>query len=89
MYLVGENNPSYTWRSLIFAQSLVNEGLQWRVGNGANIKVWQDKWLPWGLTYRVTSPRLFMSLDTRVADLIDSHTAKWKNDVLDCLFLPF
>ena len=30
-----------------------------------------------------------MSLDTKVADLIDSHTAKWKNDVLDCLFLPF
>ena len=30
-----------------------------------------------------------MSLDTRVVDLIDSHTAKWKNDVLDCLFLPF
>ena len=83
------NNPSYTWRSLISAQSLVNEGLRWRVGNGANIKVWQDKWLPWGLTYRVTSPRLFMSLDTRVVDLIDSHTAKWKNDVLDCLFLPF
>ena len=83
------NNPSYTWRSLISAQSLVNEGLRWRVGNGANIKVWQDKWLPWGLTYRVTSPRLFMSLDTKVADLIDSHTVKWKNDVLDCLFLPF
>ena len=83
------NNPSYTWRSLISAQSLVNEGLRWRVGNGANIKVWQNKWLTWGLTYRVTSPRLFMSLDTKVADLIDSHTAKWKNDVLDCLFLPF
>ena len=83
------NNPSYTWRSLISTQSLVNEGLRWRVGNGANIKVWQENWLPWGLTYRVTSPRLFLSLDTRVADLIDSNTAKWKNEVLDCLFLPF
>ena len=34
------NNPSYTWRSLISTQGLVNEGLRWRVGNGANIKVW-------------------------------------------------
>ncbi|KAL0010764.1 hypothetical protein SO802_005872 [Lithocarpus litseifolius] len=83
------NNPSYTWRSLIFAQSLVNEGLRWRVGNGANIKVWQDKWLPWGSTYRVTSPRLFLSLDTRVADLIDPHTTRWKNEVLDGLFLSY
>ena len=30
-----------------------------------------------------------MSLDTRVADLIDSNTAKWKNEVLDSLFLPY
>ncbi|XP_065632123.1 uncharacterized protein LOC136068642 [Quercus suber] len=30
-----------------------------------------------------------MNLDTRDADLIDLHIAKWKNDVLDCLFLPF
>ena len=43
--LIG-HNPSYIWRSLIFAQRLVIEGLRWRVGNGANIKVWQDKWVP-------------------------------------------
>ena len=30
-----------------------------------------------------------MSLDTRAADLIDSNTAKWKNEVLDSLFLPY
>ena len=30
-----------------------------------------------------------MSLDTRVADLIDSNTAKWKKEVLDSLFLPY
>ena len=83
------NNPSYTWRSLISAQSLVIEGLRQKVDNGANIKVWQDKWLPQGFTYSVTSPRLFLSVDTRVADLIDSNTAKWKNEVLDSLFLPY
>ena len=33
------HNPSYTWRSLIFAQRFVIEGLQWRVGNEANIKI--------------------------------------------------
>ena len=43
--LIG-HNPSYIRRSLIFAQRLVIEGLRWRVGNGANIKVWQDKWVP-------------------------------------------
>ena len=70
------NNPSYTWRSLISTQSLVLEGLQWRLGNGASIRVWQDKWLPRGSTYSVISPRLFLNIDKRVADLIDSNTAK-------------
>ena len=27
------HNPSYTWRSLLSTQSLVIEGMQWRVGN--------------------------------------------------------
>ena len=31
------NNPSYTWRSIMFAQNLVMGGLRWRVGNGENI----------------------------------------------------
>ena len=81
------HNPSYTWRSLISAQRLVIEGLRWRVGNGANTKVWQDRWLPWGSSHSVISPRIFLSADTKIADLIDSSTAKWKSKVIDSLFI--
>ena len=31
------NNPSYSWRSIMAAQSLAKEGLRWRVGNGESI----------------------------------------------------
>ena len=41
-----ENNPSYAWRSIMAAQSVVREGIKWRVGNGRNIQIWGDKWLP-------------------------------------------
>ena len=81
------HNPSYKWRSLISAQSLILEGMQWRVGNEENIKVWQDRWLPQGSTYSVISPRMFLSGDTMVADLIDSNIGKWKNEVIDNLFI--
>ena len=40
------NNPSYTWRSIMAAQQVVEEGIRWQVGNGSKIQVWSDKWLP-------------------------------------------
>ena len=40
------HNPSYTWQSIMAAQNLVKEGIRWRIGNGANVRVWMDKWLP-------------------------------------------
>lgn len=63
--------------------------MRWRVKNGENIKVWQDRWLPQGLTYSVISPRMFLSGDTMVADLIDSSTTRWKNEVIDSLFIDY
>ena len=83
------HNPSYTWRSLISVQSLIIEGMRWRVGNGENIKFWQDRWLPRGSTYSVNSPRMFLSGDTMVVDLIDSSTARWKNEVIDSFFIDY
>ena len=82
------NNPSYSWRSIMAAQNLVREGIRWRVGNGNNIRIWGDKWLPSSSTYRVASPRQFLHQDTRVSELIDYAEASWKLDVLDALFLP-
>ena len=37
------NNPSYTWQSIMAAQNLVKEDLRWRVGNGASIRIWEDR----------------------------------------------
>ena len=82
------NNPSFSWRSIMAAQNLVREGIQWRVGNGTNIRIWSDKCLSSPSTYRVASPRQFLHQDTRVSELIDQATANWKTDVLHALFLP-
>lgn len=80
------HNPSYTWCSIMAAQHLVKEGLRWRIGNGANIRVWEDRWLPVPSTYKVISPQLFLHEDTRVQDLIDTTTATWKKSIVDALF---
>ena len=70
------------------AQKLVKEGLRWRVGNGASIHVWEDRWLSVPSTYKVTSPRLFLQASTWVQELINEDNAEWKSSVIDALFLP-
>ncbi|XP_056847407.1 uncharacterized protein LOC130498081 [Raphanus sativus] len=39
-------SPSYGWRSICSARSLVKKRLIKRVGNGQSISVWTDPWLP-------------------------------------------
>ena len=38
-------SPSYGWRSITSARSLVFKGLLKRVGTGSSISVWNDPWL--------------------------------------------
>lgn len=39
-------NPSYVWRSTTATQDLLKSGIARRVGNGANMDVRHDLWLP-------------------------------------------
>lgn len=38
--------PSQLWRGLQWAKQLLNKWIGWRVGNGINIFIWHDNWLP-------------------------------------------
>ena len=49
-------NSSYVWKSMLAAQSILKQGCCWRVGNGSEIRVLKDKWLPNHTTNRVLHP---------------------------------
>ncbi|XP_042954568.1 uncharacterized protein LOC122290977 [Carya illinoinensis] len=51
-----KGSPSYIWRSIWSSRNLVREGLVWRVGNGRDISIWKEKWLPRPVTYQVQTP---------------------------------
>ena len=70
------------------AQHLVKKGIQWNVGNGDSIHVWGDKWLPSPSMFKITSPRKFLHIETRVSELISHDVAAWKTQVIDTIFLP-
>ena len=71
------------------AQSIVQQGLRWSVGNGESIRVLGDRWLPSTSTHKVVSPKLFLQEDTRVNEFIDPDVAGWKGGALDVVFLPY
>lgn len=80
--------PSYVWRGISQARSLLEVGLIWQVGNGESISVWHDKWLP-NLPYgRIWSPISILPSEAKVAALIDQRTGKWNLDLIHSLFSP-
>jgi hypothetical protein len=43
---VFSGNSSSTWNAIAYGRELLKKGVIWRVGNGANIRVWRDPWIP-------------------------------------------
>ena len=58
------------------------------MGNGRNIQIWKDKWLPTPSTHKVISPPSCLPLEAQVEELIDQDDGVWKNDLVQQIFLP-
>ncbi|KAK9666033.1 hypothetical protein RND81_14G154900 [Saponaria officinalis] len=78
-------DPSFAWRSLCGAKSLLLEGLQWQVGNGELIRIWEDPWLPGERERRVPQPNIEANPSKRIASLIDAETGSWREEDIRAL----
>jgi hypothetical protein len=59
----------------------------WRIGNGKNVRIWRDSWIPRGdmkLTVNPTNSRV-----RRVAELINQEDHTWKEDLVRKIFMPY
>lgn len=79
--------PSMIWRSLQGALNLMKEGLIWRVGNGENIKILGDRWIPKPSTFCIQSPVKLFDENSRVAQLIDTMKSEWKEELIKQAFM--
>ncbi|CAI0420820.1 unnamed protein product [Linum tenue] len=78
--------PSYIWRSIIGAQGFLCQGLRWRVGNGAQVRIWGDSWLPDGEVAFINSAPKVLPVDSFVRELIDPVTNQWDVDLVGRCF---
>jgi hypothetical protein len=76
---------SFAWRSIWQAKPLLQEGLIWRVGNGAKIKLLNDKWLS-TFPHRIYDPIRALPRDARVADIINQEANWWNISLIEQIF---
>lgn len=72
------------------AKRVISKGVRWSIGNGMRTHIWNDKWIPTPLTYRVVSLRndLYSANGDLVSCLIDHDLHVWRTEVVHSTFLP-
>ncbi|XP_057779425.1 uncharacterized protein LOC130998003 [Salvia miltiorrhiza] len=81
------SSASYVWRSLLWSRHLVERGKYWKVGDGKNIRIFQDSWLKSENPGRLITPEpSSLSPLVWVAELINAQ-GSWDKNIIDGLFL--
>ena len=79
---------SFAWKSILKGRELIKHGLKWRIGNGSQVRIFHDAWLPGSRQGKVLSPAIESH-----ASLINHVDKCWKVVEIDSLFdrddLPF
>ena len=79
--------PSYAWRSILASKDVVVSRSRWVVGNGEQIDIWKDRWLPTSDSFKVVSLRTTLE-SSKVAWLLDKETRSWDVSKVRSSFLP-
>jgi hypothetical protein len=80
-------NASPTWNAILHCLDLLKQGLIWRIGNGASVRIRRDPWIPRGFNCRATTRRGRCRLHW-VSDLLDSDRRGWNYGKITTFFYP-
>jgi hypothetical protein len=83
-----KKGSSFTWQSIIQGLGTFKRGHIWRVGNGTNINIWSDHWIPTSVTRRIQTDIGHCMLRT-VDELINPFTGTWDEDLIHSNFNPY
>ncbi|XP_038695403.1 uncharacterized protein LOC119992679 [Tripterygium wilfordii] len=81
-----KRNASYLWTSFLNVRYLIEDGLRWRIGNGATVHIWGNNWLPKPIIYNANIEELGIPRTAMVDTLIDWSIGWWNVRLLEELF---
>lgn len=67
---------------------LVAKILKWNVGDGRFISIWEDRWIPNGISDKPLSPKPAHCVLTKVHELIDDQRNSWNRQLVEQIFIP-
>ncbi|KAL9230819.1 hypothetical protein vseg_006119 [Gypsophila vaccaria] len=82
-------NPSYTWRSICEARSVVRLGLRKRISDGRRTAIWEEAWIPGNNDGRVITRKPVNCSWFMVKDLIGENNNSWREADVRACFIPF
>ncbi|KAK2435146.1 putative mitochondrial protein [Trifolium repens] len=89
LHVKPSQNMSYTWNSILKASWILKKGGLWKIGNGENINIWHDNWLPEQPGHKIWSVASTVAPQKLVKDLILPISKNWNTSLVKHLFLPF
>lgn len=79
-------NCSYGWRDILIGRDLIKERLEWAIGDGKEVRVWQDAWLSTTECARPMGPATEESKELKVSDLLIEHSQELDTEKINNLF---
>lgn len=77
-----KGNSSWIWKSLVSTRDPIKKGIIWQIENGANIKIWGEKWLPTPSSFQVQSHLKNLPASTVMKDLLEKGGLEWNRPLI-------
>jgi hypothetical protein len=78
---VFRQDASPSWHGIEYGLELLKEGLIWRIGNGEDVNIWRDGWIPRDHNLKVC-PGKSKSRVRKVSQLLLPGTNSWNEDLV-------
>ena len=79
---------SYAWKSNLKGWQVIRQGAKWRVGNGEDVKIWGDNWLPSVTSTQVHGPLISEFQEATVSSLTNPLSRSWETHLLYIALSP-
>ena len=79
-----KSGSSFTWQSVLAGLECFKRGYIWRVGDGTQINIWNDNWIPGSHNLKVLTPRGNIVIST-VDELINPIDGRWDEELIKLL----